>query len=112
MRIAIPVADGLLCQHFGHCEIFAFVEVDEATKTVLRTECLTPPPHEPGVLPKWIAEQKADVVIAGGIGKRAWQLLAEGGVKVVMGAPGGTPEEIALAYIEGRLQTGANLCDH
>jgi len=38
--------------HFGHCEQFALIEVDEHENKVLSTEVLTPPPHEPGVLPR------------------------------------------------------------
>lgn len=29
MKIAIPMAGGQLCMHFGHCEQFALVDVDE-----------------------------------------------------------------------------------
>ena len=32
MKIAIPLAAGRLCMHFGHCEQFALVEVDEAPR--------------------------------------------------------------------------------
>ena len=31
MKIAIPLAAGRLCMHFGHCEQFALVDVDGAT---------------------------------------------------------------------------------
>ena len=32
MRIAIPIADGKLAMHFGHCERFALVDVDPSKK--------------------------------------------------------------------------------
>ena len=66
MKIAIPLADGRLCMHFGHCEQFALVEVDDENKTILATDYRTPPAHEPGVLPRWLHEQGANVIIAGG----------------------------------------------
>ncbi|PIE69507.1 MAG: chromosome partitioning protein ParA [Deltaproteobacteria bacterium] len=112
MKIAIPSANGLLCMHFGHCEQFAMVSIDEQNKTILGTEFLTPPPHEPGVLPKWVAEQGADLVITGGMGARAQSLFTEAGVKVLVGAKGGSPEELATAFMNGTLQTGQNICDH
>lgn len=112
MKIAIPVANQQLCMHFGHCEQFAMLNVDEDAKKVLNKEMVTPPPHEPGVLPKWIGEQGVDIVLAGGMGSRAQQLFAQNGVKVVTGAPVGTPEEIALAYLNSTLVTGENACDH
>ncbi len=51
MKFAIPIADGKLTAHFGHCKEFAMVEVED--KKILGTEMLDPPPHEPGVLPRF-----------------------------------------------------------
>jgi predicted Fe-Mo cluster-binding NifX family protein len=112
MKIAIPLAEGKLCMHFGHCQQFALIEVDEAGKRVTGKQLLTPPPHEPGVLPQWLHEQGANVIIAGGMGQRAQALFAQHGIKVVVGAPGDDPEQVAKAYLNGTLQTGSNVCDH
>ena len=112
MRIAIPVANGQLARHFGHCEEFALVEVDESTKKVGGTELLTPPSHEPGALPRWLHEQGATVIIAGGMGQRAQQLFAQNGIAVVVGASADTPDRIVSAYLDGSLQPGDNICDH
>jgi predicted Fe-Mo cluster-binding NifX family protein len=111
MKIAIPVADGRLCMHFGHCEQFALVDVEQDGAGV-KTTYLTPPPHEPGVLPRWLHEQGADVIIAGGMGQRAQQLFAQSGVKVVVGAPAEAPERIVESYLKGTLVSGENFCDH
>ncbi|HOO65104.1 MAG TPA: NifB/NifX family molybdenum-iron cluster-binding protein, partial [Synergistaceae bacterium] len=105
MRIAIPCVNGKLCMHFGHCEEFALVEVDADSKSVKQVEATTPPPHEPGVLPRWLAEKNVDVIIAGGMGSRAQDLFAQNGISVIVGASCGTPEELAKAYLEGTLQT-------
>lgn len=112
MKIAIPVVAGKLCAHFGHCEQFALMEADEQTRKVTGKRMLTPPPHEPGVLPKWVHEQGANVIIAGGMGQRALALFAANGIAVVVGAPGDTPEQVAADYLAGTLKSGANACDH
>jgi predicted Fe-Mo cluster-binding NifX family protein len=112
MRIAIPTADGKLCMHFGHCEQFALVDANEKTREITGQQLLTPPAHEPGVLPKWLHEQGANVIIAGGMGQRAQSLFAEKGIKVVVGAPGETPEKVVAAYLSGTLVSGTNVCDH
>jgi predicted Fe-Mo cluster-binding NifX family protein len=112
MKIAIPVAAGRLCPHFGHCEQFALVEVDEATRQVKQTTMLTPPPHEPGVLPRWLHEQGAALIVAGGMGQRAQQLFVQNDIKVVVGAASDTPENLVQAYLNGSLVSGQNLCDH
>jgi predicted Fe-Mo cluster-binding NifX family protein len=112
MKIAIPTTDGKLCAHFGHCERFALVEADAAAKNVVSIQFFTPPPHEAGVLPRWLKEQGADLVIAGGMGGRAQALFAESGIRVIAGAPSETVETIVSAYLEGTLDAGRNLCDH
>ena len=112
MKIAIPVANGNLCLHFGHCEKFAIIDVDEATKTITGAEEAVPPPHEPGVLPKWLHEKGANVIIAGGMGMRAQQFFTQYGIKVVVGASSDNPQTVVLNYLKGSLVTGANVCDH
>ncbi len=112
LRFAIPLAEGKLCMHFGHCETFALVDVDPASKAILKTESVVPPPHEPGLLPKWLGERGVTAIIAGGMGSRAQGLFAERGIQVVTGATGGTAEELVKAHLAGTLQTGANACDH
>ncbi len=112
MKIAIPEVDGKLCAHFGHCQTFALIEIDEKTKSIINTERLAPPAHEPGVLPKWLHEKGADVIIAGGMGGRAQQFFEEFGIKVVVGANPNFPEKVAEEWINGLLVTGNNICDH
>ena len=112
MRVAIPLANGKLSLHFGHCELFALVDIEPKEKAILQTQRVEPPPHEPGVLPKWLGEQGAQVIIAGGMGQRAVQLFLAQGIEVVVGAPPESPEDLVTAYMDGTLQTGANACDH
>ncbi|MEA3296748.1 MAG: NifB/NifX family molybdenum-iron cluster-binding protein [candidate division Zixibacteria bacterium] len=113
MKIAFPVADGKLCAHFGHCQFFALVEVNTEAKSVIKTEMLSPPAHEPGVLPKWLSEQGANLIIAGGMGMRAQQFFQQYNINVVVGVNSMfTPEELALNYINNTLEIGDNICDH
>jgi len=110
MKVAIPLANGKLAMHFGHCEQFAIIEVDGTE--IKSTETLIPPQHEPGVLPKWLNEKGANVIISGGMGQRAQNLFTQSGIKVVVGASADTPESIVRSFIDGNLQTGDNICDH
>lgn len=112
MRIAIPVTDGKLAAHFGHCQHFAVIDADPHTRKVTGMEMLTPPAHEPGVLPKWLSEQRVSLIIAGGMGQRAQRLFAQNDIDVVVGATDNAPQELALQYLTGRLQAGENICDH
>jgi predicted Fe-Mo cluster-binding NifX family protein len=112
MKIAIPLAGGKLSAHFGHCEQFAIVSVDPESKIITEQVLMTPPAHEPGVLPAWLAEQGATAIIAGGMGQRAQMLFAENNIEVIIGAPAETPEELVSNYLAGSLESGENICDH
>ncbi len=111
MKFAIPTYQGKLCAHFGHCEAFAFIDTDGEGR-IVNENYVTPPPHEPGLLPPWLAQQGVNCIIAGGMGSRAQQLFAQQGVRVVTGAQGEYPRVVVEQYLKGTLQTGANTCDH
>jgi predicted Fe-Mo cluster-binding NifX family protein len=112
MKIAVPIADGKLALHFGHCEKFALIEADPESGRVLERCDLEAPPHEPGLLPRWLTERGADVIIAGGMGQRAQGLFAEQGIQVIVGAPVEAPEKLAEEFLAGKLRSGDNVCDH
>lgn len=110
LLFAVPLAGGKLCAHFGHCEQFALIETE---KGEIKGKTLqTPPPHEPGLLPKWLGELGAQVILAGGMGARAQELFQQNGIKVVTGAPMDSPESLVNQYLSSSLITGANTCDH
>ncbi len=108
---AVPTRDGLLCAHFGHCEKFTLVEAGDGGEPAVREVC-DAPPHEPGLLPRWLSEKGVSTVIAGGMGARAQEIFAESGVKVVCGAPPLEPLRVVKDYREGKLEIGENTCDH
>jgi len=109
-KIAIPTAEGKLCMHFGHCEIFTIFEVDG--DRITGSSQIVPPAHEPGVIPKWLNQQGTTHIIAGGMGSRAQDFFTQFGIEVVVGAQPGDPREIVESYLAGTLQAGENVCDH
>ena len=112
MRLAMPLAGGKLSAHFGHCEEFALVDVDAAAKQVVAMRIVPAPEHQPGLLPRWLADQGADAIIAGGMGGRAQALFSEHGIHVIVGASPEEPETLVRQYLAGELATGDNICDH
>lgn len=112
MKIAIPLVNGQLSQHFGHCEEFVLLDVSNDTKNIIGKSLHQPPPHEPGVLPRWLSELGANIIIAGGMGRRAQELFTESGIKVVVGAAAEVPEKLAEDYLQNALVVGDNCCDH
>lgn len=112
MKYAVPVSGGTMSPHFGHCEQFAFFDVDEQKKEIINKESIMSPEHQPGLLPVWLAERGTSVVIAGGMGPRAVELLQQHGIGVVLGAVESDPEKAVLSHLGGNLATGENVCDH
>ncbi|MCA1756741.1 MAG: ATPase [Bacteroidales bacterium] len=109
-RFAIPTNGGILTAHFGHCEKFAIVDVEDGE--VVSSEMVTPPVHQPGVYPAFLAGEGVSVIIAGGMGQKAQDLFAQNNIKVCMGVDGGDPAGLVKAYLKNELVTGDNLCDH
>jgi predicted Fe-Mo cluster-binding NifX family protein len=112
MKIAIPVTGDCLNPHFGLCEKFAFVEVDSKTKEVVSTIEIPAPEHQPGLLPVWLKEHGATVVIAGGMGERARLLLVAASIEVITGAPAEAASILARKYLDGSLVSVEHVCEH
>jgi len=112
MKIAIPVTNGRLSLHFGHCEQFAIFDVDLENKKITEQDLMAPPAHEPGVLPQWLSGLQVELVIAGGMGQRAQQLFAQNNIELIVGAADTTPKELLEQYMNNELQSGQNICDH
>ncbi len=109
-KIAVPLENDILCPHFGHCQQFAIIETND--DNIKDETYLTPPPHEPGLLPAWLAEKGVTDVIAGGMGQRAISLFHNHKINVFVGAPQKPPRELANDLISNTLEAGANYCDH
>jgi len=112
MKIAIPVKNNTLCNHFGHCEQFFVCDVDSDKKSIAKSELVTPPPHEPGLLPRWLGEKDVNVIIAGGMGQKAQNLFTQRNIKVFVGAPALAPKILVDKYLNNQLVYGVNACDH
>ncbi|MFZ3109507.1 MAG: NifB/NifX family molybdenum-iron cluster-binding protein [Rectinemataceae bacterium] len=112
MKIAIPLVNGVLSSHFGHCDRFAIITADPASKKILSKEEKNPPPHEPGLYPSWLANLGITHVIAGGMGESAINLFVQNHIEVIAGVSGDTPEKIAQHFLKNTLVTGNNYCTH
>ncbi len=111
--IAMPVdASGMLDAHFGHASGFAFFIVDTEKKVIVEAKTLTPPAHEPGVIPSWIAAQGAHVLLTGGLGESARKILVDKGVDVVIGVAADNAAKVANDYLHDRLDIAGNQCNH
>ncbi len=112
MRIAISVEknnglDSTVAHHFGRCPYFALVDMEG--NEVQAIEVIGNPyyaGHQVGEVPKFIHDQKADVMLSGGMGGRAIRFFGEYGVEVATGATG-TVRATLGNYLTGDLREAA-----
>lgn len=110
MKIGIPTNNrDKVEEHFGHCKEFALFDVEEGK--VKSITYVTPPPHEPGVIPKFLAELNASVIICGGMGQMAINLFKENNIEVILGAAGSVEDNLQ-EFIEGKLLSTGSACQH
>lgn len=112
MKIAIPTLDGKLCAHFGHCETFSFVEVSPETKEIIEIYSGTPEEGVSCQCAGWIAEQGAEIVLAGGMGGRPMMMFEQLGIQVISGCPELPIQDIVKQFLENSLVVGENSCNH
>ncbi|NEW84657.1 MAG: ATPase [Mariniphaga sp.] len=108
--IAIPLENGRLCEHFGHCQQFAIVEVVNGVITDYKE--VTPPEHVPGLYPRWVAEFGVTDVIGGGMGQKAIDLFNQQNINAFVGAPIKAAKELVTDFIDNKLNLTANYCNH
>lgn len=110
-KIAVPVNEtGVLDAHFGHCKFFALIHTDG--NQIVSEEKVIPPPHEPGLLPRWLGEKGVTDIIAGGMGQKAIQLFTQNGVNAFVGAPKLSAVELVEGHLNGELSFNSNYCNH
>ena len=103
--------DGQISQHFGRCPYYLLVDVEG--DEIKKKDIVNNPYYEnhvPGVVPQFISEQGANVMIAGGMGPRAIDLFSNLGIEVVTGAVGNTGN-VLQAYLKGEIR-GVEPCKH
>lgn len=109
--IAVPVNEqNILDAHFGHCKYFALYHVED--EKIVSEEIVQPPPHEPGVLPQFLAGKGVTDVLAGGMGNRAIQHFNNQKVNVFVGAPALEASKLVNGFLNESIRFSANYCDH
>lgn len=107
MKIAVAAMGKTVAGHFGHCEKLHLF--DTADGGITGVNPVPNPGHRPGFLPNFLADNGAEVVIAGGMGGGAVDIFEERGVKVILGVQGDAQEAVE-AYLRGELVSSGSVC--
>lgn len=110
MRIAVTYENGDIFQHFGHTEQFKFYDVEDGKVISAKVAGTNGSGH--GALAGFLAANKVDVLICGGIGGGAQAALAEAGIKLFGGVQGNADDAVD-AFLNNNLSFNPNVhCDH
>jgi len=114
MRVAISIdtndgLDSIVAHHFGRCPFFALVDLEgDEIKEVEVVENPHYAHHQPGEVPGFIHEHNANVMLSGGMGRRAIDFFQQYGIEIATGA-NGTVRNTLQEYMDGKL-IGAAPC--
>jgi predicted Fe-Mo cluster-binding NifX family protein len=112
MRIAISTEDknGLdssISHHFGRCPHYVLIDLEGVS--IEKVSAIDNPyfqQHKPGMVPEFIKEQGVDVMISGGMGRRAIDFFDQFGIQVATGAVVNVRITLDL-YLDGKLKGAA-----
>lgn len=111
MKIAVPITGELnIDNHFGHCEFYGIFTVNDKNeitdKQIFRSAqgcgCKS---NIAGVL----AAEGVSIMLAGGIGEGAINVLNASGIKVIRGCSG-SAESNVIEYIAGNIVDSGSSC--
>ncbi len=109
MRVAISTDGDMVAPHFGRCDAYTLVDIEEGeSKDPTR---IPNPGHEPGFLPGYLAERGVQCIVAGGMGPRAKTLFDQQRIEPIVGVSG-TISETIEALRRGDLRGGESMCEH
>lgn len=110
MKIAVTYEDGEIFGHFGHTEQFKIYEVEN--KEIVNTSIIDTQGSGHGLLGSLLIQNGVNILICGGIGSGAKNILSENNIKIYPGVTGSADEAVE-SFINGTLEYNVDAqCDH
>lgn len=109
MKIAVTTQGNQVFQHFGQCQTFTLYTVEDGAIQDKSTIDASKNGH--AALAGFLRSSEVNVLICGGIGGGAKQMLASVGIKLVSGVEGNI-EDAVNAYLSGDLNDMGGSCNH
>jgi len=110
-KIAAPVTkENQIDEHFGHCEFYAIYSIS-ATNEITDVQTIK---SEEGCgcksnIADWLNQQGVTVMLAGGIGGGAINVLNSAGIEVIRGCSGNSTE-VVQQYLAGLVEDSGESC--
>ncbi len=107
MKIAIATENGSVAEHFGRCSEYTVFDIEGST--VANKNILANPGHAPGAIPEFLHNNGCNVIITGGMGRRAQGFFQQYNMECISGVQGDV-EQVIKDYINGSLESGESTC--
>lgn len=110
MKIAIPTRDGVVDDHFGHCDHYTIFTIES---NILSAKETLPSPQGCGCksnIAYDLQKMGVTVMLAGNMGEGAKNKLASCDINVVRGCSGNV-DDVVKAYIEGKISDSGIGCN-
>ncbi len=111
MKIAVPTREGVVDNHFGHCDHYTIFTIN-GNKITEQTDM--PSPQGCGCksgIAADLQQMGVEVMLAGSMGAGALNKLSQHGIKVVRGCSGNVVE-LVEAYLAGVVKDSGEACGH
>ena len=111
MKIAVPTRDGVVDNHFGHCDHYTIFTVNDG---VVKMKEILPSPQGGGCksgIALVLRQKGVQVMLAGNMGDGAKNVLEGQEIKVIRGCSGDI-DALVKAYLAGEVMDNGEACDH
>lgn len=111
MKLAVPVTStNLVDSHFGHCESYTLFSINDSGEISERKKLESPAGCgcKSGIASS-LASEGVTVMLAGGIGGGAINVLNQHGIEVIRGCSGNA-EEVVKLYVRGQVSDSGKTC--
>jgi len=109
-KIAIPIANGCLCDHFEEFQYFLVFEYKKPSD--IQEDIKYPPSHEIVDLSAWLLDIGITDIIARGIDHEVIKKLNQHKIHVFVGVRRKKPEDLLSDYLKKNLETNEHMCYH
>ncbi len=109
MKIAVTTECNQIFQHFGQCRSFTVFTAENGA--IKNKATLDASQNGHAALAGFLKAAAVDVLICGGIGHGAKQMLASAGIKLISGIEGNIDDAVN-AYLAGQLNDMGGNCSH
>jgi len=111
MKIALPTNMGMIDSHFGHCEAYTIVEINENNEVISKN--MLQSPQGCGCksnIAYTLADMGVKLMLAGNIGQGAVNVLSSQKIEVLKGCEGEI-DQVVQNYLLGKLVDSPNICN-